>query len=44
MIPKIAINASYTKGKAHIGISAILLDGGNVKVEHELENKVERIT
>lgn len=39
-----AINATYTKGKAHIGISAILLDGGNVQVEQEPENNVERIT
>lgn len=38
-----SITATYTKNNAHIGISAVLLQGGHMKVEQQPENKANTV-
>ncbi|MCZ1268710.1 hypothetical protein PTQ21_23055 [Paenibacillus marchantiae] len=39
----LSISGIYSKGKAHIGISVILMNGGNMVVEQEKENSTDKI-
>ncbi|WP_410771459.1 hypothetical protein [Fontibacillus sp. BL9] len=39
-----SINGIYSKGNAHIGISATLMHGGNMVVEQEKDNTTDKVT